>query len=56
MNRVPFSGGEQQKIAIARAFYENKNVIIMDEPSSSLDPIAEYEMNTNRNSLPKIKR
>lgn len=44
---VPFSGGEQQKIAIARAFFEDKDVIIMDEPSSALDPIAEYEMNTN---------
>ncbi len=52
---VPFSGGEQQKIAIARAFYENKNVIIMDEPSSSLDPIAEYEMNTNIKQLAEDK-
>ena len=52
---VPFSGGEQQKIAIARAFYENKNVIIMDEPSSALDPIAEYEMNTNIKQLAEDK-
>ena len=38
------SGGEQQKVAIARAFYKNADLIILDEPSSALDPIAEYEM------------
>lgn len=54
-NGVPFSGGEQQKVAISRAFYEDRNVIIMDEPSSALDPIAEYEMNTNIKTLAKEK-
>lgn len=52
---VPFSGGEQQKIALSRAFYENKSVIIMDEPSSALDPIAEYEMNLSIKELAKDK-
>lgn len=39
------SGGEKQKIAIARAFYKNADLIILDEPSSALDPNAEYELN-----------
>lgn len=40
-----FSGGEGQKIAISRAFYKDADILIMDEPSSALDPIAEYELN-----------
>lgn len=39
------SGGEAQKIAIARVFATPYDLIIMDEPSSALDPIAEYELN-----------
>ncbi len=39
------SGGEEQKIAIARVFAHNNELIIMDEPSSALDPIAEYNLN-----------
>ena len=42
---VGLSGGESQKIAIARVFARPFELIIMDEPSSSLDPIAEYELN-----------
>ena len=42
---VNFSGGESQKIAIARAFYRDAQILVMDEPSSALDPIAEYELN-----------
>ncbi len=41
------SGGEQQKIAIARVFYKNCPYIILDEPSANLDPISEYELNKN---------
>lgn len=40
-----FSGGEIQKLFIARMLYKNSNVYILDEPSSSLDPISEYEIN-----------
>ncbi|MBR6682269.1 MAG: ABC transporter ATP-binding protein [Clostridia bacterium] len=39
------SGGEQQKIAIARVFAKNCDLMILDEPSSALDPIAEYKLN-----------
>ncbi|MBQ8567986.1 MAG: ABC transporter ATP-binding protein [Oscillospiraceae bacterium] len=38
------SGGEQQKIAVARAFARQASVKVFDEPSSALDPIAEYEL------------
>ena len=39
------SGGEAQKIAIARVFASPCKLVIMDEPSSALDPVAEYELN-----------
>lgn len=39
------SGGEAQKVAIARVFVRPYELIIMDEPSSALDPMAEYELN-----------
>lgn len=38
------SGGESQKVAVARAFYRKCPVKIFDEPSSALDPIAEYDL------------
>ncbi len=42
---VNLSGGEAQKVAIARIFAKPYELIIMDEPSSALDPAAEYELN-----------
>lgn len=42
---VDFSGGEIQKLILARGEYLSKRGIIFDEPSSALDPVAEYELN-----------
>ncbi len=39
-----FSGGEKQKLALARAIYLSRPMLVLDEPTSALDPIAENEM------------
>lgn len=41
---VEVSGGEAQKIAIARAWYKDAPIMILDEPTAALDPISEYEI------------
>ena len=43
-NGVVLSGGEQQKIVVARAFAQKASVKVFDEPSSALDPMAEYSL------------
>ena len=52
---VNLSGGESQKVAIARTLYRNHNLLIMDEPSSALDPLAEYKLNQELNEIAKAK-
>jgi ATP-binding cassette, subfamily B, bacterial len=42
--QVDLSGGQWQKVAIARAFARDASILILDEPTSSLDPRAEYEI------------
>lgn len=42
---IDLSGGESQKLAIARAFFKDAGIVVLDEPSSALDPIAEYQLN-----------
>lgn len=48
---VEFSGGENQKMAIARALYKDANVIILDEPTAALDALAEAEIYEKFNQL-----
>lgn len=50
-----FSGGEAQKITVARAFYKNCPYVIMDEPSANLDPVAEYNLNKSMTKAAKNK-
>ncbi len=45
------SGGQRQKVAISRALYKNAPVVILDEPTAALDPIAEYEIYRKFNEL-----
>ena len=48
---VNISGGEAQKIAIARALYKDAPFIILDEPTAALDPIAEAEIYSKFNDI-----
>lgn len=48
---VQVSGGEAQKIAIARSLYHDAPFIILDEPTAALDPVAEYEIYTRFNEI-----
>lgn len=50
---VDFSGGEKQKLALARALYKEAPIVILDEPTSALDPIAENEIYQKYNDLTK---
>ncbi len=52
---VEISGGEAQKLAIARALYKNAPFVILDEPTAALDPISEYEIYSRFNELVKDK-
>ncbi len=48
---VEVSGGEAQKIALARALYRNSPFIVLDEPTAALDPVAEFEIYSKFNEI-----
>ena len=48
---VEISGGEAQKLCLARAVYKGAPFIVLDEPTASLDPISEYDIYTKFNSI-----
>lgn len=50
-NGIEMSGGESQKVAIARALYKDASLIILDEPTSALDPLAEADIYENFNRM-----
>ena len=52
---IEFSGGEGQKLALARAIYKNADMLILDEPTSALDPIAEYQLFSRLNEISENK-
>ncbi|MFY9613415.1 MAG: ABC transporter ATP-binding protein, partial [Tissierellaceae bacterium] len=52
---VEFSGGESQKLVIARGLYKDANMVIMDEPTAALDALAEAEIYENFSELVKGK-
>jgi ATP-binding cassette subfamily B protein len=48
---VDFSGGEMQKLAIARALYKDAPIVVLDEPTAALDPISEFEIYSKFDNL-----
>jgi ATP-binding cassette subfamily B protein len=48
---VEISGGEAQKIALARALYKDASFLILDEPTAALDPVAEFEVYSRMNEI-----
>ncbi len=54
-NGIEPSGGESQKLAIARALYKNSPIVVLDEPTAALDPISEYEVYMNFDKLVENK-
>ena len=52
---VDFSGGEKQKLLLAKAMYKDAPILILDEPTAALDPIAENEIYSRFNSFVQSK-
>ncbi len=54
-NGIELSGGEAQKLMMARALYKNAPVLVLDEPTAALDPIAENEIYLHYRDMTKGK-
>lgn len=54
-NAADFSGGEKQKLLLAKAIYKDAPVLILDEPTAALDPIAENELYLKYSEMTKDK-
>lgn len=54
-NGVSFSGGEAQMVSICRSLYQDSPIIVLDEPSSALDPLSEYNLNHTMMNLDREK-
>ena len=52
---VMFSGGEKQKIALARALYKDAPFVVLDEPTAALDPVSEAEIFARFNEIAGLK-
>lgn len=52
---VDFSGGEKQKLLLSKAVYKDAPILVLDEPTAALDPIAENELYLKYNELTKDK-
>lgn len=48
---VDLSGGEKQKLALARALYKNADIVVLDEPTAALDALAEYKLYQSFDSM-----
>ena len=50
-NGIVLSGGQQQKLLMSRALYKDSPILILDEPTAALDPIAEFEIYSKFNEI-----
>ena len=55
MDGVEFSGGEMQRLVLARALYKDGPILVLDEPTAALDPIAENDIYMKYNEMTKGK-
>jgi ATP-binding cassette subfamily B protein len=52
---IDVSGGQWQRLAIARGFYKDSEIIVLDEPTAAIDPLEEYEVYNNFKKIAKNK-